>query len=333
MISAAPSPELAAVIAANESVRRAAAPKHHVALTVEPDYGDLLWQGSRPPASAGDTWLSAGAAAYNDDLGDDHPGQAIEVRRAEFRAALAGEASESNRFPLEESRGALLLDALRQKLGDDRFFALMNRFFPAHAIEPINADAFIAAAGPDARPVFNEWLSSGTIPRVPEGPRYLLSAIHPGGGAISNAVIVYGTVTEAGANRYAAEQLQKRLLEWFETPVSIQRDFELSGQELHDRNVIFVGRPETNSALAAVAKSIGLVYDGGDFTIRGVHHASEREALALAAANPDNPKRMVLLVAGNSALETVRLAREMDRPRAQFAIYDDGDRTSAGFLP
>ena len=40
----------------------------------------------------------------------------------------------------------------------------------------------------------------------------------------------------------------------------------------------------------------------------GQPHASERDALLLAGKNPLDPAHMVLVVAGNDALRTVKLA-------------------------
>ncbi len=46
--------------------------------------------------------------------------------------------------------------------------------------------------------------------------------------AIGNTIIVYGTVLDAGANRFAAEQLQQRLNGWFESQPLVCKDFELN---------------------------------------------------------------------------------------------------------
>jgi len=335
LFSAEPSEELQRIVAAKEAARLEAGENvTPAALVKKVDYKDRLWKGWVLPASEADAWFTAGSAAYYADLHTDDPTEAVELRRAEFRAASAAEPSDRTRFLVEESRGALLLDSLRHSLGDDRFFALMQTFFAEHRTKRVTAAMFMEAAGADARPVFDQWLHAAVIPNDKSGPMYLLSSIHPLSGPITNAIIVYGTVTEAGANRYAAEQLQKHLLEWYESAIPVRRDFEVTDAELRDRSLIFIGRPETNSALAAIAKSIGLSYDGGDFTIDGRQHASERDALALAATNPMNPRRMVLVLAGNSALETVRLTRGPDQTLAdaQFAVFDFGKQVKSGFL-
>jgi len=95
--------------------------------------------------------------------------------------------------------------------------------------------------------------------------------------------------------------------------------------------VIFVGRPETNSALAAWKTQIGLDSDGGLFRILGKDHASETESLAFAAVNPLDRMRMVLVLAGNNALQTVRLVTT-GLNRTEYSIFDSGKETSSGFL-
>ena len=67
-------------------------------------------------------------------------------------------------------------------------------------------------------------------------------------------------------------------LNQFESAVRIYKDFEVSDADLHDHDVIFVGRPETNSALAPWSKRIALDYEGSVFRIEGQSHASENEA-------------------------------------------------------
>jgi hypothetical protein len=74
--------------------------------------------------------------------------------------------------------------------------------------------------------------------------------------------------------------------------------------------VVFIGRPEANSALAAWADRLGLDYSGAAFRLEGSLHASERDALQFAARNPLDSAHMVLVVAGNDALRTVKAAAE-----------------------
>jgi len=155
-------------------------------------------------------------------------------------------------------------------------------------------------------------------PDAGDGPAYLTTDI---GRRLGSAILVYGTNREAGANRFAAERMQTEFLNQFESKVAIYKDFEVNDQLLREHDVIFVGRPEANSALAAWTDKIGLKYSGAMFEIDGLRHASEREALLFAAKNPLDPAHMVLVVAGNDALRTVKALRA--QAHAPYAIFVD----------
>ena len=193
----------------------------------------------------------------------------------------------------------------------------MTDFFAAYTTQTVTGQEFLDAAG-----------AKFALPEDNGGATYLASDI---GAHLETTIIVYGTVMDAGANRYAAEQLQKHYLDWFEKAIPVRKDFEVTADELHDHDIVFVGRAEANSALAAWKEKIGLQSDGGLFRVDAKNHASETEALALAATNPLNHRHMVLVLAGNSAVETVRLA-SVGLGRTEYAIYDSGKETNSGFL-
>ena len=183
----------------------------------------------------------------------------------------------------------------------------MKDFFAAHTTKAVTAQSFLDAAG-----------VKFALPPDKGGPMYLLSDIRR---RLHTAILVYGTVTDAGANRYAAEQLQKNFLDSFESAVPIRKDFEVTPAELGAHDVIFVGRPETNSALAAWQEKIGLDSAGATFRVDGTTHASDTEALAFAATNPLDRRHMVLVLEGNNALSTVRLTKA-DLPRATHYVSE-----------
>ena len=144
------------------------------------------------------------------------------------------------------------------------------------------------------------------LPDTADGPAYSAGMFRR---KLATAVIVYGTQAEAGANRYAAEVWQKNFLEMYESVVPVKKDFEVTDSDLEDRDVLFVGRPETNLALAAWTKQVGLNYEGGVFQVAGQSHSSENDALVWAAMNPQEHTHMVVVAAGNSPLSTVLAAR------------------------
>ncbi|MCX6631462.1 MAG: hypothetical protein NTW28_27940 [Candidatus Solibacter sp.] len=253
-----------------------------------------MWKGWIVPAADSDTWFAAGTTAYYALLQSDDLEKALEARRIQYRGLKLSPDNAMNRFRIEESLGVFFLDALRRKLGDDRFLNLLAAWFAENTTKTVSAQSFLDKAGVPFE-----------VAEPADGPAYTVSDI---GRRLGTAVLVYGTQREAGANRYAAEQLQAQYLNQFEGQVPIYKDFEVSDELLAHKDVIFVGRPEANTALAAWAKQINLDYQAGVFKIENQTHASEREALSFAAKNPHDPAHMVLVLAGNDALRTVKLA-------------------------
>ena len=287
------------------------------------NYSDRMWSGWVLPASDADIWFASGSAAYFDDLDSKDLANAMAAHWARYRElSIVSNPTAKQQFQLETQKGALFLDQLRRNMGDDRFFKLMKDFFAAHTTQTVAAQLFLNAAGVSFVMPPDQGGSSGN-----KASMYVASDIRE---RLGSAILVYGTMAEAGANRYAAEELQKHFLRSLESAVPIRKDFEVGEEELRGHDVIFVGRPESNSALAAWQDKIGLHSSGGLFQIAGQDHASEREALVLAAANPLNAHHMVLVLAGNSALQTVLLTRA-GWDETQYSILDSGREIASGF--
>jgi Phospholipase B len=282
------------------------------------EYGDRLWSGWVLPASDADIWLASGSAAYYQDLDSKDLSKAIPAHWARYRSLSISGLNPTQQFELETQKGALFLDQLRHDLGDDRFFKLMSDYFAAHKGKAVTAQSFLDAAH-----------VKFAMPADPGGAMYVLTDLRE---RFASALIVYGTLAEAGANRYAAEELQRRFYRALETQAPIRKDFEVTDSELRTHDVVFVGRPETNSTLAAWQDKLGLDYSGASFRIAGSEHASENEALALAATNPLDSHHMVRVLAGNSALQTVLLLTKGEFDDTQYEIFDANKETASGFL-
>ena len=83
--------------------------------------------------------------------------------------------------------------------------------------------------------------------------------------------------------------------------------------------------------LAAWKQRLGLDYNEASFRIENKDHASEYEALMFAASNPLDTRHMVLVLAGNSPLETVRLMNSVPAD-TQYAVFDAGKESASGFV-
>jgi hypothetical protein len=276
-----------------------------------------LWKGWVLPASDADTWFVAGSAAYKKVLASTEVEDALDNQRAVWRRLQLIPDAEATHFQRERAKGVLFLDSLHRKMGDDSFLKLMNDYFAANTTKTVTAQGFLDQAGAKMDEI-----------DPPDGPVYVASDIRR---KLSSSVIVYGTLREAGANRYVAEQLQSHFLDYYESQVPIFKDFDVSDDLLRHRDVVFIGRPESNSALGRWAEKLGLDYSGAAFKIDGKTHASEREGLVLAASNPLDATHMTLVLAGNDALSTVK-AEKNDLSNDEYEISEDGSVSTKGFI-
>jgi hypothetical protein len=321
LFAAEPSASLLSAIQQNEKLRLTAAldpPPPAASVTVDPpSFEGRLWQGWILPASEADDWFVAGSAQYRRVLQSSDLEEALNAQRAIMRGLELSPDTPINHLRREQTRGVLFLDSLRRHMGDEAFLKLLNDYFKANTTKPVTADSFLEKAGVRFEPV-----------DPPTGPAYLTNDIWR---RLSSAVIVYGTLREAGANRYAAEQMQNHFLDHYESEVPIYKDFEASEELLRHRDVVFVGRPEANSALALWAGKLRLDYAGAAFKIDGKIHASGREALILAAENPLDAAHMVLVVAGNDALSTVK-AQSAELSADEYVILREDGKPTKGFV-
>jgi hypothetical protein len=318
LFRAEPSDALRSAIDGNEKKRTAArdsANPEGRAKTAQ--FEGRLWKGWVLPASDADIWFVAGSARYYGVLESDDPERALEALRVQYRGLKLSPDNPMNRHGIEAAKGALFLDFLRRKMGDDAFLKLMIDYFTANATKTVTGQSFLDQAGVPFE-----------LKEPADGPAYTPADIWR---RLGSAVIVYGTVAEAGVNRYAAEQFQSRGRENGQTEVWIFKDFEATDDQLAHRDVVFVGRPETNSALAAWTEKIGLTYSGAVFQVDGKTYASERYALAYAAKNPLDPSHMVLVLAGNDPLRTAESVNGLGQLPA--VILEDGKPLNGGHHP
>ena len=300
------------------------------------------WKGWLLPATPADLWLTSGSVAYYDALTSKDVQKTLDSYRTELRgmqlaqdrplSQMNGDIRSMAWDRIAELKGALFLDALRQKMGDDRFYAFMNAFYSEHTTKTVTAAQFLESARQQGTKLdaelISDWLDKPGLPGAEKGPLYTADLSQQD---LANAIIVYGTVTEAGANRFAAERLQSKALDRFESRIPLVRDYEVTESDLRSHNIIFVGRPETNSALADWAERLRLPFDADTFTVGKSAYGSENDSLLMAAANPDDPTRKVLIIAGNSAIATVRAVANPSND-AQYAVLDHDRVISSGFL-
>ena len=213
-------------------------------------------------------------------------------------------------YQIAAGKGVLLLSALRDKLGDDTFLKLMNDFGLAHAGKTVTTDEFREALfGHDLAPFFREWLDGTGLPGKDRGPSWSVDSFEV---ELDRAVIVYGTVKESDAQREAASRLQRQIeRKWSNVHLPSMADRDAKPDALKGRHVLLIGRPDSNSVAAELARSLPLTFGPASFVIRDETYAHPLTAVIAAGPRPDDPGSSVVLFAGLSAEATWRCVKQI----------------------
>ncbi len=145
------------------------------------------WFGnSVTPASWQDIWLNEGFATYSSWLWLEHEfgadgmeagiEYALRALSSEEPVLLGDPGIDALFSAVVYERGALVLHALRQTIGDDLFFSILRDWAADHAYQNVSTEDFIrlveeAASevdGFDARMFFDAWLYEEELPEWPE---------------------------------------------------------------------------------------------------------------------------------------------------------------------
>ena len=128
-----------------------------------------------------DIWLHEGFATYFEWLWAEETRGAETYQSAVNRAMMIGRFMPSPHDPAIENlfggsvyiRGALVLHALREEVGDDLFFEILRDFYQTYQYSTATTQDFITVAetvsGEDLTALFDAWLFSDTLPDLTQG--------------------------------------------------------------------------------------------------------------------------------------------------------------------
>jgi hypothetical protein len=291
-------------LAAAPEAAPAEAAKEEPKPTLKKVEADKLWKGWLLPATPADEWITLGSASWYRILSSEKPDERLQIM---LRSARESESA------AKTAHAVAVFDAIRKLLGDDKFVQMLVDYYAKNTTKSVSTADF---------PV--------SVPKVelPDPKRAaLLTAMF---GRLKNSIIVYGTDGEAGSNRHAAEKLQREWNDWFEREVPAVADHAFDATMFKTKTVIFVGRPETNSALRAVAGTLRVKFDGATFQLDGRAYGHQRDGVVSVEPNPANPAELVLVLAGNCGAETVRVAGN-DFGQKSWLVTRRGETKRSGF--
>jgi hypothetical protein len=134
------------------------------------------------------------------------------------------------------------------------------------------------------------------------------------------ALIIYGTLKEAAAQKEAAELLQKKLLRRLANHlVPIKSDQEVSQGDLEKNHLLLIGRPHSNAIAAKCAGKLPVQFGPASFVVRGETYAHPESAVIAAGSSPFQSRLSCVLFAGLSAEGTWQCVQTLSNRGGQHA--------------
>jgi hypothetical protein len=158
------------------------------------------------------------------------------------------------------------------------------------------------ASGKPVGPLFDAWLNGKESPKATAGGGWSIFAFEE---EPERALIVYGTLKEKHAQQEAAGFLQRKIARrWYNYEVPIKSDQEVTEDDLKERHLLLIGRPDSNAVVEQMAKRVPVSFGRASFVLRGERYANPASAVVAAGEHPTNPRYQVVLYAGLSAEAT-----------------------------
>jgi hypothetical protein len=320
------------------------------------------WHGTLLPKTDADVWLATAFAKYErivaleKSLLKEKDGRLTDAERERIAVALFAHRAEyelgaragadvplgkivtDNRsndwYRVAEGKGVLLMHALRVHLSAETFDDLMDRFGRANAGKPVTTALFreaVLKAGKEAEAFpFEAWLNGNGLPgdiASRTGPFAVTTFL----AEPERTLIVYGTLDEPAANRDAAEALQQAIrAKHSNVTVALKADRDATADDLKKHHLLLVGRPDANRVTARLRAALPVTFGPRSFAVRGDTYAHAESAVIAAAANPENVRYSVVVIAGLGASATWHAAPRLPKfAPAEIIVIPHGGTVKA----
>jgi transglutaminase-like putative cysteine protease len=145
----------------------------------------------------------------------------------------------------------------------------------------------------------------------------------------SSYAIIYGTVSEAEANKAAAEKLNRDFLGL--PPEVIKPDTAITDDDLNAECVMLFGRPATNTIAKRFENVFPIKFKPDSFSYEGINYTNRSQGLAQVIEHPFQANGILVLYAGLSPQAMFQFAdRDLYDAPNSFVIYDGDKKLCSG---
>jgi len=111
------------------------------------------------------------------------------------------------------------------------------------------------------------------------------------------------------------------------------KDSELTAQRVADHDLIVIGTLDDNYLFHHVPADVPVRLGRNHFEWRGEQFTDPNDGLFLVVPNPFNAKRVMYVIAANSALELYQMTKQYTRDIPSWAVFHGGEVKDKGYHP
>ena len=238
-------------------------------------------------------------------------------------------------YRIAAGKGVMLLSALREQIGSDKFIRCLDDFGQVHAGQHVTTQQFRnhleQTAGATAVAALDRWITEPMSDEFRgQNPWNIFShEVEP-----DRVMIVYGTQHDRAAQKEAALHLQLEIARRFANvlPTTLS-DTEVTDADLASHYLLLVGPPAANRITARVMEkspSFPVQFGPHSLMISGDVYAHPETWVVAAGDNPFNPRFSAVIFTGLNAASTWRSVRNLPdaaHPNPQVILNVAGKRT------
>lgn len=182
----------------------------------------------------------------------------------------------------------------------------------------------------DERPLRIEFNALGDVPTA--NPNFyvwpnLIDDFH-------QSLIVYGTARQDEANHTLARRWQETVADaYIEILPPLVKDSELTASRAADHDLIVIGTLNDNRFFQDNVSGLPIRFGQNHFEWRGETFGHPDDGLFLVVPNPFNAKRVMYIIAANSALELFQMTKKYPREIPSWAVFRGEKIVDQGFHP
>ena len=146
-------------------------------------------------------------------------------------------------------------------------------------------------------------------------------------------LIVYGTARQIEANHTMARRWQEKTADtYIEILPPLVKDAEMNAARAETHDLMVMGTLEDNSFFSQVPETVPVDFGRDHFSWKGETFGDPDDGIFLVVPNPNNPERVLYVLAANSGMELFHMTETYHRGIPQWARFKGDEIVEQGYF-